>query len=153
MEKKHLEEKDFWSMSGDNIIRHHKDPRKSLFTPSPEDFPVPLKYVDVTRRTETDLESPSEKTIYDYWNMPNKSELSDSWQGRTIFTILRPRPPPGYTWIHGRLTKVQMTKRPPSIWPEVWIARSEKQKQHELEKWKKENHFLKRLAKNTVISR
>ena len=54
------ESKDFWAMSGDVITRYHRSPRQHLYTPQESDFPIPLKYVDVHRHTETDLDSPSE---------------------------------------------------------------------------------------------
>ena len=46
---------DFWSMSGDFIYRHHVGPRVKLYSPREEPFPIPLKYIDVTRTTHTFL--------------------------------------------------------------------------------------------------
>ena len=94
------------------LIRHHQQPRTKLFVPDEQLLPIPLKYVDVTRKTETTLESPSEKEISDYWNVPlNDSaggdpkapdrELSDPWRGRTTFQRLRQPPPDGYEWVMG----------------------------------------------------
>ena len=40
---------DFWSMSGNFIYRHHVEPRVKLYSPREESFPIPLKYIDVTR--------------------------------------------------------------------------------------------------------
>ena len=40
---------DFWSMSGSFIYRHHVEPRVKLHSPREESFPIPLKYIDVTR--------------------------------------------------------------------------------------------------------
>ena len=40
---------DFWSMSGSFIYRHHVEPRVKLYSPREESFPIPLKYIDVTR--------------------------------------------------------------------------------------------------------
>ena len=40
---------DFWSMSGSFIYRHHVEPRVKLFSPREESFPIPLKYIDVSR--------------------------------------------------------------------------------------------------------
>ena len=42
---------DFWSMSGNFIYRHHVEPRVKLYSPREESFPIPLKYIDVTRTT------------------------------------------------------------------------------------------------------
>ena len=40
---------DFWSMSGNFICRHHVEPRVKLYSPRKESFPIPLKYIDVSR--------------------------------------------------------------------------------------------------------
>ena len=40
---------DFWSISGDFIYRHHVEPRVKLHVPREESFPIPLKYMNVTR--------------------------------------------------------------------------------------------------------
>ena len=40
---------DFGSMSGSFIFRHHVEPRVELYSPREESFPIPLKYIDVTR--------------------------------------------------------------------------------------------------------
>ena len=37
--------------------------------PKEETFPIPLKYIDVTRSTHTDLDVMQEKRIDDYWNV------------------------------------------------------------------------------------
>ena len=61
--------KDFWSMSGNFIYRHHVEPRVKLYSPREESFPIPLKYIDVTRTTHTNLDVKQEKRIDDYWNI------------------------------------------------------------------------------------
>ena len=63
---------DYWTLQGDMLIRHHRRQRLSLFVPDDQNLPIPLKYIDVTRQTETSLESPSEKFINDYWNVPRE---------------------------------------------------------------------------------
>ena len=40
---------DFWSMSGNFIYSHHVEPRVKLYSLREELFPVPLKYIDVSR--------------------------------------------------------------------------------------------------------
>ena len=52
---------DFWSMSGSFIYRHHVEPRVALYSPREESFPIPLKYIDVTRTTHTNLDVKLEK--------------------------------------------------------------------------------------------
>ena len=44
---------DFWSMSGNFLYRHHVEPRVKLYSPREESFPIPLKYIDVSRTTHT----------------------------------------------------------------------------------------------------
>ena len=44
-------QRDFWSIQGDFIYRHHNEPRVQLNVPKEETFPVPLKYIDVARAT------------------------------------------------------------------------------------------------------
>ena len=58
---------DFWSVTGDFI------------------YPIPLKYIDVTRNTQTSLDVLSEKNIDDYWNVDGEREVSDAWTGFTRF--------------------------------------------------------------------
>ena len=60
---------DFWSMSGNFIYRHHVEPRAKLHSPREESFPIPLKYIDVSRTTHTNLDVKQEKRIGDYWNI------------------------------------------------------------------------------------
>ena len=57
--------KDFWSMQGDFICRHHNESRVQLYVPKEESFPVPLKYIDVTRATCTDLDVMEKKRVDD----------------------------------------------------------------------------------------
>ena len=77
---------DFWSMSGNFIYRHHVEPRVALYSPREESFPIPLKYIDVTRTTHTNLDVKLEKRIDDYWNIDGSRDLSDPWSGFTQFT-------------------------------------------------------------------
>ena len=44
------------SISGDFLYRHHVVPRVKLYMPREESFPIPLKYIDVTRTTHTTLD-------------------------------------------------------------------------------------------------
>ena len=52
---------DFWSISGNFIYRHHVEPRVKLYSPRDESFPIPLKYIDVSRTTHTNLDVKQEK--------------------------------------------------------------------------------------------
>ena len=79
---------DFWSMSGNFIYRNHVEPRVKLHSPREESFPIPLKYIDVSRTTHTNLDVKQEKRIDDYWNIDGSRDLSDLWTGFTQFTLL-----------------------------------------------------------------
>ena len=52
------------------------EPRVKLYVPREESFPLPLKYSDVTRTTDTTLDMMSEKHIEDY--VDGERELSDA---------------------------------------------------------------------------
>ena len=95
---------DFSSIEGNYIYHHHTKPRVQLYVPKEETFPVPLKYIDVTRSTHTDLDVMQEKRI-DERKVDANRNLSDSWRGFTKFTLLKEEPPRGYMWSTERLTK------------------------------------------------
>ena len=90
---------DFWSMSGNFIYRHHVEPRVKLHSPREESFPIPLKYIDVTRTTHTNLDVKLEKRIDDYWNIDGSRDLSDPWTGFTRFTLSSEKPPDGWIYV------------------------------------------------------
>ena len=111
---------DFWSISGNFIYRHHVEPRVKLYSPREEPFPVPLKYIDVSRTTHTNLDVKQQRRIDDYWNVDGSRDLFDSWTGFTQFT---PKKRNLQTDICGpgeRLTRKQLTSRPDFLWPELW---------------------------------
>ena len=126
---------DFWSMSGNFIYRHHVEPRVKLYSPREESFPIPLKYIDVSRTTNTNLDVMQERRIDDYWNIDGSRDLSDSWTGFTQFTLLEEKPPDGYMWSGERLTKRQATSRPDHLWPELWTKLGRNAKLREKQKW------------------
>ena len=133
---------DFWSMSGSFIYRHHVEPRVALYSPREESFPIPLKYIDVTRTTHTNLDVKLEKRIDDYWNIDGSRDLSDPWTGFTQFTLLDEKAPDGYTWSWGRSTRKQLTSRPDHLWPELWKSMGKNAKLKEKQKWAEEKIHL-----------
>ena len=48
--------KDFWSIQGDFIYRHHIEPRVQFFVSREESCPIPLSKIDVISATYADLE-------------------------------------------------------------------------------------------------
>ena len=105
-------------MSGSFIYRHHVEPRVELYSPREESFPIPLKYIDVTRTTHTNLDAKQEKRIDDCWNIDGSRNLSDPWTGVTQFTLGR-KAPDGFLWSGARLTRKQLTSRPDHLRPEL----------------------------------
>ena len=89
---------DFWSMSGNFIFRHHVEPRVKLHSPREESFPIPLKYIDVSRTTHTNLDVKQEKRIEKDWNIDGSRDLYDPWTGFTQLTLLEEKPPDGFMW-------------------------------------------------------
>ena len=133
---------DFWSMSGNFIYRHHVEPRVKLYSPREESFPIPLKYIDVSRTTHTNLDVKQEKRIDDYWNIDGSRDLSDPWTGFTQFTSLDEKAPDGYMWSGRRLTRKQITSRPDHPWPELWKSMGKNAKLKEKQKWSEEKIHL-----------
>ena len=126
---------DFWSMSGNFIYRHHVEPRVKLYSPREESFPIPLKYIDVSRTTRTNLDVMQENRIDDYLNIDGSRDLSDSWTGFNQFTLLEEKPPDGYMRSKERLTKRQVTSRPDHLWRELWTKLKRNAKLREKQKW------------------
>ena len=110
---------EFWSISGNFMNRHHVEHRVKLYSTREESFPIPLKYIDVSRTTHTNLDVMQERRIDDYWNVDGSRDLSDSWTGFTRFTLLEEKPPEGFVWSGARLTRKQLTSRPDYLWPEL----------------------------------
>ena len=78
---------DFSSMSGSFIYRHHVEPRVKLYSPREESFPIPLKYIDVSRTAHTNLDVKQEKRIDDYWNIHGSRDLSGPGRFHSIYFI------------------------------------------------------------------
>ena len=68
--------------------------------------------------------------------------MSDSWTGVTQFTLVVEKPPDGYMWSGGRLTKRQVTSRPEHLWPELWTKLGRNAKLSEKQKWSNEKPKL-----------
>ena len=126
---------DFWTIIGEFIYRHHVVPRVKLYVPQEETFPIPMKYIDVTRTTYTSLDVMLEKHIEDHWNVVGERELSDARTGFSRFTLLNERPPEGYSWSGGRLTRKQNTSRRDDIWPDMWTRMSDAARKKAKQRW------------------
>ena len=89
---------DFWSMSGNFIYRHHVEPGVKLYSSREESFLIPMKYIDASRTTRTNLDVKQEKRIEDFWNIDGSRDLSDSRTGFTQFTLSEEKPPDRFLW-------------------------------------------------------
>ena len=138
---------DFWSMSGNFIYRHHVEPRVKLYSPREESFPIPLRYIDVTRTTHTNLDVKQEKRIDDYWNIDGCRDLSDPWTGFTQFTLMEEKPPDRKMWSGEGLTRKQLTSRPDHLWPELCKSMEKHAKLKEKQKWSNEKLHLENARK------
>ena len=132
------------SLEGHFIYRHHVEPRVQLYVPKEETFTIPLKYINVTRITHTNLDVLQESRMDDYWNVDVDRSLSDSWTGFTKLKTLHGKPPKGNMWSGERLTKIQATTRTDHLWPEIWTkmskaAQKKEEHQYSTEKPKLDN--------------
>ena len=109
-----------------------------LYSPREESFPIPLKYIDVSRTTQTNLDVMQERRIDDYWNIDGSRDLSDSWTGFTQFIPSEEKPPEGFLWSGRRLTRKQLTSRPDHLWPELWTKLGRNAQLKERQKWSDE---------------
>ena len=134
-------------MSGNFTNRHHVEPRVKLYSPREESFPIPLKYIDVSRTTHTNLDVKQEKRIDDYWNIDGSRDLSDPWTSFTQFTLLEEKPPDGFMWSGERLTRKQLTSRPDHLWPELWKSMGKHAKLKEKQKGSNEKLHLENARK------
>ena len=115
--------------------------------PRDESFPIPLKYIDVSRTTHTNLDVKQEKRIDDCWNIDGSRDLSDPWTGFTRFILLEEKPPDGYMWSGVRLTRKQLPSRPDHLWPEIWDKMGKNAKLKEKQKWSHEKLHLENARK------
>ena len=126
---------DFWSTTGDFINRHHVEPRVKLYVPRDTSFPISLKYIDTSRKTNTSLDVLLEKSIDNYWNVDGERELSDAWTGFIRFILLNERPPDGFSWSGESLKRKQTTSKPDNAWPDMLKHFSDASKRKTKQKW------------------
>ena len=130
---------DFWSMSGNFFIyRHHVEPRVKLYSPREESFPIPLKYIDVSRTTHTNLDVMQERRIDDCWNIDGSSDLSGYWTGfHSVFTLLNEKPLDGRNVVQGETDKTVSDNQARSLMARILdeIGKGRTAKLREKQKW------------------
>ena len=85
-----------FSLTQSQISEHETqavEARVAFYSPREESFPIPLKYIDVSRTTHTNSDVKQEKRIDDYWNIDVSRDLSDPWTEFTQFTLLDEKVP------------------------------------------------------------
>ena len=100
---------DFWSMSGNFIYRHHVEPRAKLYSPRDESFPIPLKFIDASRTTRTNLDVMREHRIDDYWNIDGSRDLSLGQVSLNVLYSMKKLQTD--MWSGERFTRKQLTSR------------------------------------------
>ena len=128
-------------MSGNFKKRHHVEPRVKLYSPREESFPIPLKYIDVTRTTHTNLDVKHEKridmigTLMALETCLILGQVSHKllyWKKNLQTNICGP----------GRLMRKQLASRPDHLWPELWDKMGKNAKLKEKQKWSYEKLHL-----------
>ena len=105
--------------------------------PREESFPIPLKYIDISRTAHTNLDVKQEKRIDDYWNIAGSRDLSDPWTGFTQFTLLEEKLPEENILHPGQII----------LWPEIWKTMGRNDKLKEKQKWPHEKLHLENARK------
>ena len=132
---------DFWSMSGNFIYRHLVEPRVN----SPREESFLFHWI-----TLTSPELHIQIWMSSKWNA---SMIIGTSMGQEICLILgqvslnliywKKKPPNGFLWSGGRLTRKQLTSRPDHLWPELWDKMGKNAKLKEKQKWSHEKLILK----------
>ena len=129
-------------MRGDNFIFPVADGTVKIFgreqrlrtSTLTRDRPERGEEQEILQGKSDELHSPTLIHIDDYLNVDGDRELSDAWTGVTRFTLMKEKPPDGYTWSGERLTRKQTTSRPDTLWPEMWKHMSDASKRKEKQK-------------------
>ena len=119
-------------MSGNFIYRHHAEPRVKLFSPREESFHIPLKYIDVSRTTHTNLDVMQERRIDDSWNIDGSREFSDSCTSFNQFILLEEKTS---RWIY--VVRGETDKTASDIQARSLMARTLDEIGEEMHSWKR----------------
>ena len=129
---------DFWSMSGNFMYRHHVEPRVQLYSPREASFPIPLKYIDVSRTTHTNLDVKQDKRIDDYGISMGQENCLIHGQVSLYLFYWKKNLQTDICGPGERLTRKQLTSRPFHLWPELWDKMAKNAKLKEKQKWSHE---------------
>eukprot|EP00435_Cladocopium_sp_Y103_P030018 s1428_g7.t1 len=91
--KSHSPSADYWEMKDDAVIRHHRVPRRALFSPTGvAGCPIPLSKLASNRTTTMKFEKGPVKTHQDNWRttaLPRQT-MATLWTGSTTFPVHDP---------------------------------------------------------------
>ena len=121
------------------------EPRVKLYSPREESFPIPQKYIDVSRTTHTRMSSKrSTSTIIGISMGLETCQIHGKvshnllyWKEKLQTDLCGP----------GRLTRKQLTSRPDHLWPELWKSMEKHAKLKEKQKWSEEKIHLENARK------
>ena len=124
------------------------EPTVKLYSPRGESFPIPLKYIDVSRTTCTNLDVQTRETHQMIIGMSMGQETCRIL-GQVSLNLLywkknlqTEKCGPGR-----RLTRKQLTSRPDHLWPELWKSMGKNANLKEKQKWSNEKHHLENARK------
>ena len=108
-------------MSGKLHLPPSRWTQVKLYSPREESFPFPLRYIDVSRITQTNLDVMQVSRIDDYWNIDGSRDLSDFLDRfHSVYSIRWETSRQIYV-VRGETDKTG--KRHPGqdhLWPELW---------------------------------
>ena len=131
---------DFWYKSRNFRYRQNVEPRVKLYSPGEESFPIPLKYIDVTRTTHRIwMSSKRNASMVTGISMDQEICLARGQVSLNLLYSKKQLPmdicgPVG----GGRLTRKQLTSRPDHLWPGLWKSMGKNAKLKERQKWSEE---------------
>ena len=136
---------DSWSMSGNFICRRHVGPKVKFYSPRAESFLIPLKYIDVTRTTYTNVDVKQEKGSMIIWIsltqetclIHGQVSLNLFYSNKNLQTDTCNRRN-GHMRSEGEL----MTSRQDNLWPELSVKMRKNVKLKEKQKWSHEKFLL-----------
>ena len=85
-------QKDYWEYRPQEriVIRHHRKPRETLFTPNNTQCPIDVHLLQASRTTTVDSPASVLRTTEDLWTDPERAHRkhdSKPWTGTTIFQL------------------------------------------------------------------
>ena len=90
-----------WSWNSEQVRSIPRSQSTSEYSESPRNGQLRFWIAhshDVTRTTHTNLDVLQESRVDEYWNVNVDRNLSDSWTGFTMFTLLSEKSSKGHMW-------------------------------------------------------